>query len=231
MKIALIGYGKMGKMIEKSALEKGHDIVARFNSKDWDLDALRQADVCIEFTHPDAAIENIKRLAELKKNIVIGTTGWYERLDLVESIIDEAQIGAVYSPNFSIGVNLMMMIADYAAQVMDAFQEYDVACVEAHHKQKVDSPSGTAALIAKNVAANMQRIDSVPTSSIRCGSIPGSHTLLFDSPCDTISITHSARNREGFAAGSIQAAEWLQGKKGLFTFSQCMCSIIERRLP
>lgn len=230
MKIALIGYGKMGKMIEKSALERGHEIVARFNSKEWDLHALHQADVCIEFTHPDAAIENIKKLAQLKKNIVIGTTGWYEHVNSVESIINEAQIGAVYSPNFSIGVNLMMMIVDHAAQVMEAFEEYDVACVEAHHKQKVDTPSGTAALIAKNVKANMKRIDSVPTSSIRCGSIPGTHTVLFDSPCDTVSITHTARNREGFAAGSIQAAEWLQGKKGLFTFDQCMRSIIDRRL-
>lgn len=230
MKIALIGYGKMGQMIEKSALERGHAIVARIHSKAWDLAAVQQADVCIEFTHPAAAIENIKKLAGLKKDIVIGTTGWYDQLDLVKSIVETAQIGALYSPNYSIGVNLMLNMVDHAAKLMNAFEEYDVAGIEAHHKQKIDSPSGTAMLLAKTVEANMERIGSMPISSIRCGSIPGTHQILFDAPCDMISITHTARSREGFASGALHAAEWLRGRKGLYTFAQCMQSIIEGRL-
>lgn len=228
MKIALIGYGKMGKMIEKSALERGHEIVARINSSEWDHDALQRADVCIEFSHPEAAVNNITKLAKLKKNIVIGTTGWYPQLELIQSVVDEAGVGAIYSANFSIGVNLMIAIVDHAASVMNAFEEYDVACIEAHHKQKVDSPSGTAEMITKTIEGTMKRIDKVPISSVRCGSIPGTHTVLFDSPCDTISITHTARSREGFASGAVLAGEWLQGKKGLYTFAQCMQSMIER---
>ena len=230
MKIALIGYGKMGKMIEKNALERGHEIVACINSKEWNADAVQQAEMCIEFSHPEAAVSHIKKLAALKKDIVIGTTGWYNHLDHVQSIVDEAGIGALYSPNFSIGIYLMMKIVEHAASLMNAFKEYDVACVEAHHRHKVDSPSGTAEMITKAIEGSLKRIDKVPTSSIRCGSIPGTHSVIFDSPCDHLDITHTARNREGFASGAVVAGEWLQGKKGLYTFNQCMQSIIEKRI-
>lgn len=230
MKIALIGYGKMGKMIEKNAVERGHEIVARINSKEWDADAVRQAEMCIEFSRPEAAISNIRKLAELKKEVVIGTTGWYDQLELVRSIVENAGIGALYSPNFSIGINLMMKMVEHAASLMNAFDEYDVACIEAHHRHKVDSPSGTAEMITKGIEGSLKRVDKVPTSSIRCGSIPGTHTVLFDSPCDTLSITHTARNREGFASGAVLAGEWLQGRRGLYTFADCMQSIIEKRV-
>lgn len=229
MKIALIGYGKMGRMVEKSAQERGHEIVARINSGVWDMQAVQQADVCIEFTHPEAALENIKKLAHLKKEIIIGTTGWYDQLATVEALVKEAKIGALYSPNFSIGVNLLLNIVEHASKLLDGFNEYDVAGIEAHHQQKKDSPSGTALQIAKKVEDNMQRIDRMPFSSVRCGSIPGEHTVFFDSPCDTISITHTARNREGFAKGAVQAAEWLKGKQGLYTFDECVLSIITER--
>lgn len=229
MKIALIGYGKMGRMVEKSAQARGHEIVARINSGRWDAQAVKQADVCIEFTHPEAVVENIKKAAQLKKEIIIGTTGWYDQLATVESMVKEAQIGVLYSPNFSIGINLLLSMVEHAAQLLAKFNEYDAAGIEAHHQQKKDSPSGTALLIAKKVEENMPRIERLPFSSVRCGSIPGTHTVLFDSPCDTISITHTARNREGFADGAVQAAEWLKGRQGLYTFEECMQSIMTKR--
>lgn len=230
MKIALIGYGKMGQMIEKIALCRGHTIVARMDSNEWDMNALQNADICIEFTQPDCVLKNIQRVAELKKEVIIGTTGWHDKVDEVHSIVKTNQIGALYSSNFSIGVNLLIEILAHASKVIDAFDEYDVAGVDYHHNKKKDSPSGTAREIAKTIEKNMKRIDKVPFSSIRCGSIPGTHTVLFDSPCDMISITHEARNREGFALGAVQAAEWLRGKKGLYTFADCMQEMIQRRL-
>lgn len=229
MKIALIGYGKMGKMVERAALERGHSIVARIASGRRDREAIRQADLCIEFTRPEAVLENICELAELGKAIVIGTTGWYDKIESVRSIVEEHGIGLLYSPNFSVGVNLFLEMVAHASEVMNAFEEYDVAGVEFHHRSKKDSPSGTALELAKTVEEKMKRIDKVPFSSVRCGSIPGTHTILFDSPCDTITVTHEARNREGFARGAVQAAEWLRDRKGVYTFAECMKEIIQRR--
>jgi len=229
MKIALIGYGKMGQMIEKAALARGHTIIARMTSKQWDMESLLNADICMEFTHPECVLENVKRISELKKEVVIGTTGWDNQMELVRSIIEEHQIGALYSPNFSIGVNLLLEILAHASKVMNAFEEYDVAGIDMHHNRKKDSPSGTSLRIARTIEENMERIDKVPFSSIRIGSIPGTHTVLFDSPYDTISITHEARSREGFAEGAVQAAEWLSGRKGFYTFADCMQEIIQRR--
>ncbi len=230
MKIALVGYGKMGQMVEKVAISRGHSIVARLTSTSWDPKALLEADICIEFTNPESVIKNIQKIAELKKNVIIGTTGWNKNLESVQSIVKENKIGALYSPNFSIGINLFLEIVAQTSKIMNGFAEYDVAGIDYHHNQKKDSPSGTALQIEKAIKENMERIDQVPFSSIRCGSIPGTHTILFDSPCDTISITHEARNREGFAMGAVQAAEWLQGKPGLYTFADCMKEIIQRKM-
>lgn len=230
MRIALIGYGKMGQMIEKTALSRGHSIVARINSDQWDFKALEEADLCMEFTHPGSVLNNIKKIADLKKEMIIGTTGWDDNIELVHSIVKEAQIGALYSPNFSIGIHLLLEILAHASKVMDAFDDYDVAGIEYHHNKKKDSPSGTAMAIAKTISKHIKRIDEVPFSSVRCGSIPGTHTVLFDSPCDAISITHEARNREGFAKGAVQAAEWLHGKKGFYTFADCMQEMFQKRL-
>ena len=229
MKIALIGYGKMGQMIEKIALSRGHFVVARMTTDLWDMEALQQADLCMEFTHPHCVMENVKRAALAQKDIIIGTTGWQDQMREVQSLVKESHIGALYSPNFSIGVHLLLEIIAHTSKIMNAFEEYDVAAVEYHHNQKKDHPSGTALEIAKTIEENMERIDKVPFSSVRCGSFPGTHTILFDSPCDTISISHEARNREGFAKGAVIAAEWLLGKKGLYTFDQCMQELIQRR--
>ena len=231
MKIALIGYGKMGQMLEKAAVGRGHSIVARITSNRWEAEAIRHADTCLEFTHPESALENIRKIAELKKEVIIGTTGWHDKLELVQAIVEEHQIGALHSPNFSIGVNLLLEILAHASKVMNAFKEYDVAGLDIHHNQKKDSPSGTAMEIARTIEKNMQRVDKVPFSSMRCGSVPGTHTVIFDSLCDTISISHTARNREGFAQGAVQAAEWLRGRKGLYTFADCMREIIGTAAP
>ena len=222
MKIALLGYGTMGRAVEKIASEVGHCIVARLNSSDWNDEELNEADVCIEFTNPQSAVNNIKRAAELNKNIIIGTTGWYEHLPLVERLVHQNKIGALYSPNFSIGIYLFLKILSKASQLINSHDEYDVAGIEYHHAKKKDAPSGTALSIAKTIEANIDRIETVPFSSVRCGSIPGIHSILFDSPHDTITITHEARDRDGFASGSVQAAEWIINKKGLYTFTDFM---------
>lgn len=230
MKIALIGYGKMGHMVEKAALERGHSIIARVTASSLTLDAAEEADLWIEFSNPHSAVENILKATKLKKPIVVGTTGWYDQLELVRSAVEKQQIGAIYSPNFSIGVNLFFEMAAHAAKLFNGFPEYDVAGIEYHHRTKKDSPSGTALLAADAVEKNMNRIEKVPFSSVRCGSIPGTHTLLFDSFCDTLSITHEARNREGFASGAILAAEWVLEKKGLYSFGECIQELIQKRM-
>lgn len=229
MKIALIGYGKMGRSIERIALSRGYSVVARITSTSWDMEAVKAADICIEFTHPESVLENIRKIAEVKKPIIIGTTGWDANVEHVRSIVETHGIGALHAPNFSIGVHLFLEILSHAAKVMNLFEEYEAAGIEYHHSSKQDSPSGTAKAIAKAIEKNMERIDRIPFSSVRCGSIPGTHTILFDSPCDTISLTHTARNRDGWAQGALFAAEWLKDKKGLFTFSDCMRDIVQGR--
>ncbi len=228
MKIALIGYGKMGKTIEQVALSLGYSIVTRLSSNQWENMSLQEADVCLEFTRPDCVLENVKRIAKLKKQMIIGTTGWYDQIEEVRSIIEEYQIGVLYSPNFSIGIQLMLEILSDASRIMSAFKEYDVAGIEYHHHRKRDHPSGTALEIGKIIEENIPHVKKLHFSSVRCGSIPGMHTVLFDSPFDTITLTHEARNREGFARGAIQAAIWLQGKKGLYTLKDCMREMIQK---
>lgn len=208
MKLALIGYGKMGKRIEALASERGHEVVARITSGKWDLEGIKEADVCIEFTKPEAALENIRRLIELKKPVVVGTTGWYDKVDEVKTLVEAHDGALIYSPNFSKGVALFL---DLVAKAAGFLPEYDVAGIEIHHNQKKDIPSGTALAMVKRAGR------SIPISSVRCGTIPGTHTVLFDSPCDTITITHEAKNRDGFALGAIEAAAWLRDKKGFFS--------------
>ena len=235
MKIALIGYGKMGRLIEDIALQKEHTIIAKIhlgtNLSAVDEKLIKQADICMDFSDPQAALQNIQTIANLKKNIVMGTTGWYEHLNEVKQIVHDSQIGFLFSPNFSLGVHLFKSIVEEAARLMNEFEDYDVAGYEMHHNQKADSPSGTAKNIVYMLLEKIKRkttpVYDLPNrpidphelhfQSIRCGSVPGTHTVIFDSPADTITITHQARNREGFARGAIAAAEWLDGKKGFFT--------------
>lgn len=217
MKIGLIGYGKTGKMVEKYAVKRGHEIVSIVTSK-GDLDSLKEADVCIDFSHPDATLNNIQHLAKLGKSVVVGTTGWYDDIESVKEIVKKSNIGLLYGPNFSIGVQLFNKILFEAAKLMQNHHQYDIAAVEEHHNQKVDAPSGTALKLSKTIFDASGK--KVQFSSVRCGSIPGTHTILFDSPVDTVTLTHQARNRDGFAEGAVIAAEWLQGKKGVYRFEE-----------
>jgi 4-hydroxy-tetrahydrodipicolinate reductase len=242
MKIALIGYGKMGKLIEEIALQREHKIVAKIHPSgaltSIDENSVKQADVCIDFSHPSYALDNIRTLAALNKNVVMGTTGWYEEIETVKKIVKEQDIGFLFSPNFSIGVLLFKKIVESAAILMNDFDEYDVAGFEMHHNQKVDSPSGTAKSLVYSLLNHIERktmpvydIVNRPIAphelhfpSLRCGSIPGTHTITFDSPADSITITHQARTRTGFATGAVVAAEWLADKKGFYSFDHIINS-------
>lgn len=219
MKIALLGYGKMGTLIERLAIEIGHEIVAISSStKSASPDKLSGADVFIDFSHPDSALKHIRLAASQGKNIIVGTTGWLDHLDEARKIIEKQPVGLLYSPNFSIGIALFTKIVEQAASLLSKTHGYDISGIEMHHKHKVDSPSGTALTLTDKI--NRQLPKETPPlkfTSVRTGNIPGTHTLIFDSPVDTITLTHEARNREGFARGAIHAAEWLQGKKGIYT--------------
>ena len=200
LKLALIGYGKMGRLVEKAALARNHQIVD-----------LPDSDICIDFSHPDAVLNTLKKIGPMQKSVVIGTTGWHEKLPQVKELVAHYQIGCLHSANFSLGVNLFLQVVEEAAKRFLAYPDYDAAISESHHQEKKDAPSGTALLLAKKMGK------PVEIASVRCGHIPGTHTVLFDSQADLITLTHEARSREGFALGAVRAAEWLQGKKGLFT--------------
>lgn len=224
MKIALVGYGKMGQAVEKLALANGDQIVGHFGKEMWKVEALKKADVCIEFTQPDAALQNIEKIAPYCKKIVIGTTGWFDRLEELKKIVDHYQLGVIYAPNFALGVAIFQEVVKQASKLFNQFTEYDAAGVEYHHCQKKDAPSGLAHQLSQLVEEQMPRIGHLPFSSVRCGDIFGEHTLLFDSPYDTLTFTHTAKNRIGFAAGALQAAKWIKKRQGLFTFHQCIQS-------
>lgn len=237
MNIALIGYGKMGKEVERVAKEKGVTVAKVFDVHNntgglgLSKEALKGIDVCIEFSTPAAVIDNIEALAECGKNVVVGTTGWYERLDYVKKLVKEKKIGLLYASNFSLGVNIFMHCVSHAAHLFDKYPEYDVAVSETHHRGKTDSPSGTALSLATAILQSMKRKSEILSEtshgqikqhqlhvgSVRCGHVTGTHAVCFDSDADTIDLVHTAKNRAGFALGAVVAAEWLKGKKGMYT--------------
>jgi 4-hydroxy-tetrahydrodipicolinate reductase len=248
MKIALIGYGKMGREVERVALAKGHEIAARIDPVSAERTAttisaqsLTDAAVCIEFSAPQAVVGNIEEAARLKKPLVVGTTGWYEHLSRVEGVVREENTGLVYAPNFSLGVNLFYRIAATAAALFNQFEEYDVSGLEIHHRRKVDSPSGTAKQLSQIVLKHFTRKKRVTSEclnraiqpeefhlvSARAGDFPGNHSLVFDSAADTIELTHSARSRAGFASGALLAAEWIVRHKGFYTFDQVLEELLQ----
>ena len=255
MKIAIIGYGKMGKMIEQTARAGGHEIAAVVDpfagdvhpgiplSRSIEEADLSFADAAIEFTRPDTAIANIAALAQRKIPVVTGTTGWYERMDEVRRAVESADSSLLWASNFSIGVNVFYRIAWYAAQLINQFPEYDVGGFEAHHNKKIDSPSGTAKTLAEGALSRIDRKkkivwetldrkieeDELHFPSLRMGSVPGTHSLFFDSSADTIEVTHTARSREGFASGAVRAARWLAAEKrrGLFTIDEMLKDILK----
>lgn len=216
MNIALLGYGKMGRLIEQMALERGHKVVSRISAQNADWDAVQEADVCIDFSASEAVIGNLEKAAQMGKNVVIGTTGWQGRLDAARAIVETCGTGALFAPNFSLGVHLFLQIVERAAELIDHFEEYGVAGHEIHHSQKKDAPSGTALELCRRIKQKIRRVDKMDMAAVRVGSVPGTHTVVFDSPYDTITLTHTARSRGGFAKGAVEAAEWLAGKTGFF---------------
>ncbi|MDD3320155.1 MAG: 4-hydroxy-tetrahydrodipicolinate reductase [Paludibacter sp.] len=229
MKIALIGYGKMGKTIERIALGRGHKIVSVIdvdNLDDFDSEAFKSADVAIEFTVPQVAVSNIKRAFKSNVPIVCGTTGWTEALPELKKIIETEGKTLFWSSNFSLGVNIFMAVNKYLAGIMNQFPNYNVEMTEVHHTQKLDAPSGTAITLAEGILEKLDRKDSwtkeietkpneMAIKSIREGQVPGIHTIRYESEVDSIEITHDAKSREGFALGAVVAAEFTAGKKGL----------------
>ena len=221
MKVALIGYGKMGHMIESIALERGHKIVCiidQNNLCDFESEAFASADVAVEFTTPQTAEQNIRRAWAAGVPVVCGTTGWD-----VEAIKQEAQeAGLMWSSNYSIGVNILFALNRQLAKLMVAYPDYTPHMTEVHHIHKLDAPSGTAKTLQE--AIGEERLPIADVESIREGEVPGIHTVVWDSEVDTISISHSAKSRKGFALGAVIAAEWMKGKTGWHDFSEIIMS-------
>ncbi|HMG32823.1 MAG TPA: dihydrodipicolinate reductase C-terminal domain-containing protein [Blastocatellia bacterium] len=224
MKIALLGYGKMGRMVEQAAAREGIEVVCIVDPVAGSRGSLSDCEVAIDFTTPDTVIDNVRLAASAKVAMVVGTTGWYARLDEARSLVEQAGIGLVYGSNFSIGVNLMFRVSRYAAELFSRFDAYDPFVEEAHHRFKKDAPSGTAIFLKRDLDALYHR--DVTVASTRAGHIPGTHTVGFDSEADTLTITHTARSRAGFAEGALAAARWIRGKQGFFEFS----TVIDQQL-
>jgi 4-hydroxy-tetrahydrodipicolinate reductase len=236
MKIALIGYGKMGKAIEEIAAQKGHNIVLKIssqNTEDLTIENLKKADVAIEFTNPQSAINNIKKSLNAGIPIVSGSTGWLQQWDEVESYCNEKKGALLYASNFSIGVNLFFELNTYLAKLMVAYPDYNVMLEEIHHTQKKDSPSGTAITLAeqimKHITSKKRWVNKESNSkeelsivSKRIDPAPGTHTIKYTSSIDDIEITHTAHNRRGFASGAVLAAEFLHDKKGIYTMKDVL---------
>lgn len=228
MKIALIGYGKMGKTIEQIALQRGHQIVSIIdinNTADFESEAFRSADVAIEFTTPATALGNYMRCFAANVPVVSGTTGWLEHLDEVKAKCEQEGKTFFYASNFSVGVNIFFALNRYLAKIMNGFPAYDVCMTEVHHIHKLDAPSGTAITLAEGILENVERKErwtletaeqptDLPIHAIREGEVPGIHEIIYESEADTISIKHDAKSRAGFALGAVIAAEFTAGKKG-----------------
>jgi 4-hydroxy-tetrahydrodipicolinate reductase len=218
MKLAIVGYGKMGRLIEKLAPEFDFTVHSLIGVND-DLRQAEGADVAIEFTAPGAVVGNVERLAALGLPIVVGTTGWMAALDHVRAAVEAHDTALIWSPNFSIGVNVFMRIVREAARLMANEPGYGAWAWEMHHATKKDAPSGTLLrLVDEMKSAGYPR--AIDISSSRAGTHPGTHEIGFDSAADTITLQHSARSREGFARGALKAAQWIIGKKGVFEFSE-----------
>jgi 4-hydroxy-tetrahydrodipicolinate reductase len=230
MKIALLGYGKMGQTIERIALERGHEIVLKkdeFNT----YEGLSAADVAIDFSIPSVAVENISSCFYAKVPVISGTTGWLEHYDEMVALCKSNDGAFISSSNFSLGVNLFFELNDYLAKMMAKFDSYKVEMEEIHHTQKLDAPSGTAISLAKGVIANSTytnwtlnepKSNEIHIEAIRIEDVPGTHTVSYISEIDTIDIKHTAHNRDGFALGAVIAAEWIIGKKGVFSMKDVL---------
>ena len=236
MKIALIGYGKMGKAIEEIALSKGHEIVLKIgasNTSDFTKENIQKADVAIEFTGPDTAFENISKCIQWAVPVVCGSTGWLDHFEKAKKLCEEEKGCLLYASNFSIGVNLFFEINKQVAALMEPYENYDVSMTETHHTEKKDAPSGTAISLAEQILAQIGRKKkwvneaSIEASDLiirseRIDPAPGTHTISYDSAIDSIKITHTAHTRKGFASGALLAAEFANQKIGIFTMKDVL---------
>ena len=230
MKIALFGYGKMGKTIERLAIERGHTIVARIDKSNYG--SLVEADVAIDFSIPSSAFENINSCFDADVPVVSGTTGWLEKYDESVDVCKQKNGAFIYASNFSLGVNLFFELNKQLAKMMSKFNAYKVSMEEIHHIQKLDAPSGTAITLAEDIIKNSAKNnwvldvtkteDEIPIVAKRVEKVPGTHSIFYNSAVDEIEIKHIARSRDGFALGAIIAAEWLQDKKGVYTMKDVL---------
>ena len=238
MKIALLGYGKMGRIIEKIAIDRKHQVVLKIdhdNQHELTAENLQMADVVIEFSTPASVISNIEHCFNARVPIVVGTTGWYNELQQVKQQCEQSGNSLIYATNFSVGVNIFFYVNRMLAKLMNNYPYYDVQVEEIHHTQKLDSPSGTGITIAEGIIANLDskkewvnvlttdeaetaeeniKSDQLLIESLRINNVPGTHTVIYDSEVDMIEFKHTAHNRNGFALGAVMAAEWIQNKKG-----------------
>ena len=230
MNIALFGYGKMGKMIEGIALEKGHTIIAKIDIETTDID-FSNMDVAIDFSMPNAAFKNITSCFEHNVPVISGTTGWLENYENAVALCKEKKGAFIYASNFSLGVNIFFELNIYLAKMMKNLNQYKVSMEEIHHTQKLDAPSGTAITLAEGIIENINytnwKLDKanefeIPITSKRIGKVPGTHTIAYENNVDNIEIKHTAHNREGFAQGAVIAAEWIVGKTGVFTMKDVL---------
>ena len=225
MRIALFGYGKMGQMLEQIALDRHHEIVAKIDQESQEID-FANIDVAIDFSMPNAAFGNISNCLNNNTPVISGTTGWLDKYDEAVALCNKTKGAFIYASNFSLGVNIFFELNLQLAKMMKDIEQYKVAIEEIHHTQKLDAPSGTAITLAEGIIANseyegwnLEKNESglIPINSTRIGTTPGTHTIAYKSKVDTISLQHTAHNREGFAEGAIIAAEWIHGKTGIFT--------------
>lgn len=236
MNIALIGYGKMGKAIEEIAIQRGHKIVLTIdfdNQSDFIKENLQKADVAIEFTGPHSAAENVMRCLQYNVPLVCGSTGWLERWPEAKKLCEQTNGALLYASNFSVGVNLFFEINKYVAALMSNHKEYDVVMEEIHHTQKKDAPSGTAITLAEQVLASItskknwvndiaKNEEELSIISKRIDPAPGTHSIKYTSAIDDIEIIHTAHSRTGFATGAVLAAEFLNGKKGIYSMKEVL---------
>lgn len=240
MKIALIGYGKMGKTIERIAINRGHEIVSIIdinNQEDFDSDAFRSADIAIEFTTPATAVGNYHKAFAQGVPVVSGSTGWTAQMPEIKQLCETSGATFFWTSNFSLGVNIFFALNKYLSALMDNFANYTPAMKEIHHIHKLDHPSGTAITLADGLIEKVGRInrwaeenqadDTLIINHEREGEVPGTHIISWDSDVDTITIEHRAKTREGFALGAVVAAEWVNGKKGFLTMDEMMHDIVK----
>lgn len=228
MEIILLGYGKMGRIIEKVALDRGHNISARIDIDNALEFATASGDVAIEFSHPDAAFDNVRKCIEKRLPVVCGTTGWLDRKPEIESLCRQHNSTFFYASNYSLGVNIFFKVNEYISRMMNNLSEYEIEMDEIHHTEKKDAPSGTAITLAEGIINNVKRKkrwvnqktgkpEDLFIESFRIDQVPGTHIVKYESAIDDIEIKHIAHSREGFAKGAVMVAEWIKDKKGIFT--------------